>query len=281
MLVEVNALALARFQDYREFLRALFAEKQRLNARFSFRKFSSVVGFKSPNYLQMILDGRRNLTPATAATIADRLKLSAAERAYFVALVKRAAAVNDHERALAERERLGALKRMVAKDIPAAQKEVFGRWFYLLVRELFLLKGASADPAWLSARLGGVISETEARNAVELLLRLGFLVASDTGYKPAEPVLDTDDQQMQAVLMRDFHSGLLRMWSENLEHLGAREQELGVLNIPLDSRKIPELRRRIRQFQDEIIGFVQDESNADCVVQLGTYLIPFPRGEGS
>lgn len=277
--MEVGALGLTQFQDYREFLRALFADKRRLNARFSFRKFSVVVGFKSPNYLQMILDGRRNLTPSTAATIANRLKLSAAEQAYFVALVKRDAAENDHERNLAERERLGALKRIVAKDIPNAQKEVFGKWFYLLVRELFLLKGASADPAWLSARLGGAISETEAANAVELLVRLGFLVVSDSGYKPAEPVLDTNDQQMQAALMREFHSGLLRMWAQNLDRLGPREQELGVLNIPLDSRKIPELRRRIRQFQDEIIGFVQDESNADCVVQLGTYLMPFPKDE--
>lgn len=275
--MEVNSLSLARIQDYREFLRALFAEKQRINARFSFRRFSQLVGFKSPNYLQMILDGRRNLSPATATTMADRLKLSTAEKAYFVALVKLADAENDQERNLAERERLAALKRMVARDIPAAQKEVFGRWFYLLVRELFLLKGAAADPEWLSARLGGVISQAECANAVELLLRLGFLVATDTGYKPAEPVLDTDDQQMQAALMRDFHAGLLKMWAQNLERLGPREQELGVLNIPIDSRKIPELRRRIRQFQDEIIGFVQDEKEADSVVQLGTYLIPFPK----
>lgn len=277
MPVEVASLALAQMRDYREFLRALFAEKQRINARFSFRRFSQLVGFKSPNYLQMILDGRRNLSPATAATMADRLKLSAAEKAYFVALVKLADAENDQERNLAERERLAALKRMVARDIPAAQKEVFGRWFYLLVRELFLLKGASADPSWICARLGGVISEADCANAVELLLRLGFLVATDTGYKPAEPVLDTDDQQMQAALMRDFHAGLLKMWAQNLERLGPREQELGVLNIPIDSRKIPELRRRIRQFQDEIIGFVQDEKEADSVVQLGTYLIPFPK----
>lgn len=30
------------------------------------------------------------------------------------------------------------------------------------------------------------------------------------------------------------------------------------------------------QFQDEIIGFVQDETEGDRVVQLGTYLIAFP-----
>jgi len=275
--MEVNALPIASFKDYREFLRALFAEKQRMNARFSFRKFSAVVGFKSPNYLQMILDGRRNLTPATAATIADKLKLTAAEKAYFVALVKFDSAANDQEKNLAERERLAALKKIVSKDIPTAQKEVFGKWYYLLVRELFLMKNSSADPKWISERLGGTVSETEAANAVEMLLRLGFLVPTDRGYKPSEPVLESNELQLQMALMQEFHSGLFQMWSKNLEKLGPRDQELGVLNIPIDSKKIPELRRKIRQFQDEIIGLVQDETNADCVVQLGTYLIPFPK----
>ncbi len=275
--MEVTSLPIASFQNYRDYLRALFAEKQRINARFSFRKFSTVVGFKSPNYLQMILDGQRNLTPATAATIADRLKLSHAEKNYFVALVKLDSAANDQERALAERERLAALKKIVSKDIPDAQKEVFGKWFYLLVRELFLLKDAKTDAGWICERMGGTISETEAANAVDLLVRLGFLVPTDTGYKPSEPVLDSNDQHLQIALMQDFHAGLLKMWSKNLARLGPREQDLGVLNIPIDSKKIPELRRRIRQFQDEIIGLVQDETDADCVVQLGTYLIPFPK----
>lgn len=275
--MEVSPQGIASFTNYREFLRALFAEKQRMNARFSFRKFSAVVGFKSPNYLQMILDGRRNLTPATAATIADKLKLTASEKAYFVALVKLDSAVNEHEKNLAERERLAALKRIVAKDIPNAQKEIFSKWYYLLVRELFLMKNSSADPKWICERLGGTISETEAANAVEMLLRLGFLIPTDAGYKPAEPVLESNELQLQMALMQEFHAGLFQMWSKNLEKLGPRDQELGVLNIPIDSKKIPELRRKIRQFQDEIIGLVQDETNADCVVQLGTYLIPFPK----
>lgn len=268
---------ISTFKTYRDYLRALFAAKKAGNARFSFRRFAAIAGFKSPNYLQMILDGKRNLGPDTAATIAARLKLPVGERDYFVALVKIESAANENERNAAERSRLMALKRIVAKDIPVAQKEVFSRWFYLLVRELFLIPGAKADPQWISARLGGCISTAEASNALEMLCRCGLLVVTDGGYKPAEPVLDTNDHQMQAALMREFHADTLRTWAANLDRLGPHEQELGILNIPLKAEKIPELRRRIRQFQDEIIGLVQDESEADCVVQLGTYLLPFPK----
>ncbi len=269
-------VAVSAFTDYREYLRALFDSKKKVNRRFSFRRFSAVVGFKSPNYLQMILDGRRNLTVDTAATVAMRLKIAGGERDYFLALVKLAGAGSPQEKNEAERARLAALKKIVSRDIPTAQKEIFGRWFYLLVRELFLLKESRSDSEWIREKLGGTISLAEAANAVELLRRTGMLASSDTGYVPVEPVLDTNDQQMQAALLRAFHADTLRTWAANLETLGPAEQELGVLNIPIDSAKIPELRKRIRQFQDEIIGWVQDEKNADRVVQLGTYLIPFP-----
>lgn len=266
----------AEFRDYREYLRALFESKKKLNRRFSFRRFSAVVGFKSPNYLQMILDGKRNLSPDTAATIASRLKISAGERDYFVALVKQANAANDSERNEAERARLFALKKIVAKEIPAAQKEIFGRWFYLLIRELFLLKDARTDAEWIREKLGETVSVTEAANAVELLVRTGLLSPSDSGYKPADPVLETNEQLLQASMMRAFHADTLRMWADNLERLSPAQQELCVLNIPISSAKVLELRQRIRQFQDEIIGWVQDDKDADRVVQLGTYLIPFP-----
>ena len=264
------------FTDYREYLRTAFEARKRANPRFSFRGFSLLVGFKSPNYLQMILDGQRNLTPETAADMVLKLKLSAPEGGYFVALVQLAAAKSEAEKVEAERARLVALKKIVSRDIPAAKKEIFTRWYHLLVRELFLLKDARADAQWIVDRLGGTITLEEAARSIEILCKSGFLEATAGSYKLTEPVLDTDDSQLQAAFMRKFHSETLKVWSQRLDQLPLREQELGVLNIPISSGKIPELKARIRRFQDEIIGWVQDEQEADRVVQLGTYLIAFP-----
>ena len=277
MRVEINSIL--QHTDYRGYLRSFFAARKRTNPRFSFRGFSLLVGFKSPNYLQMILDGQRNLSLETAAEMAPRLKLSPGERDYFLALVKHANAHNENEREEAERARLVALKKIVSRDIPAAKKEIFSRWHHLLVRELFLLPGAQKSPEWIVTKLGGIISGAEAAHSLEILCKCGFLTPTEDSYLPSEPVLDTDDTKMQGAYMREFHAQTLRMWAQNLDVLPPREQELGVLNIPISLGKIPELRRRIRRFQDEIIGFVQDEGEADRVVQLGTYLIAFP-GEG-
>jgi len=274
--MELNGRPIGEYEDYRVFLNAVFEMKKKTNHRFSFRRFAELAGLKSPNYLQLIIEGRRNLTLSTARQIAGRLKFASGEKEYFLSLVKFDGARDTAEKNEAIRARLTALKKIVARDIPLVQKEIFGRWFYLLVRELFFLPTASADPAWICDKLGGLISLGEAGRAVQLLTRLGLLKEKGGQLVPEDPVLDTNDQNMQASLLRDLHADTLKAWAAHLHKLSPADQELGVLNIPIRSENIPELRRRIRQFQDEIIGWVQEEKQADRVVQLGTYLIPFP-----
>lgn len=267
---------LASHNSYRSFFQALVEAKKRLNPRLSYRRLSEIMGFKSPNYIQLILEGKRNLSPEMALQIARVTKLTANERDYFISLVKREHAKTATETNQAERERLAALKRIVAKEIPSAQQEVLSQWYHLLVRELFLLPRHSSEPRWIASMLGGCISEEQAEESVKLLCRSGFLVPEGSSFRVADPVLHTNDEDFQAVFMRRHHAALLRVWADKLDVLGPLEQELGVLNIPINSKKIPELRRRVKLFLDEIVGFVQDEDDADRVVQLGTYLIPYP-----
>lgn len=275
--MEIEKSPIFLVDDYRDFLKRAFAIKKSKNARFSFRQFAALVGFKSPNYLQMILDGRRNLSITLAESISLKLKLSNAESSLFIALVRMSRAGSPAEKGAAERMRLAALKKLVARDIPHSQREIFSRWYYLLIRELFLLKDSKSDPAWIRKKLAGLITEAEASNAIDFLLQTGFLNQTDDGLKVADPVLDTDDEKMQAALLRSFHADVLKMWSKNLAQLSPSDQELGLLNIPISHQRLAEFRERIRQFQDEIIGWVQDDKGADQVVQLGVYLIPFPK----
>ena len=259
----------------REFLATQFEQKKRRNPRFSFRRFSQIVGFASPNYLQMILRGERTLTLETAEKVARGLQLSAAESQLFFALVRLDSAKTAQEKRSAEQARLLAIKKIVTKEIPAAQKFVLNKWYPMLIRELFLLKDARREPSWIVERLGGLITEAQAEEAVELLLKSGFLIEKGHRLFVAEAAIETLPADFQRAFMQQFHSQVLKAWSENLTKLPHLHQELCVLNIPISSERIGELRNKIQQFQDEIIGWVQNDDQADQVVQLGTYLIPF------
>jgi hypothetical protein len=48
-----------QYSDYRAFLRDHFAYMKATNASYSFRTFSRLAGFNSPNFLQLVYDGKR------------------------------------------------------------------------------------------------------------------------------------------------------------------------------------------------------------------------------
>lgn len=114
-----------------------------------------------------------------------------------------------------------------------------------------------------------------------LLFKAGFVVKDAKGrYRAADPVIDSGDATFTQEQMQKHHGETLGVWAKNLNRLNSKQQELGLLHIPIASEKIPELRARMRRFQDEIIGWLEAETQPDQLVQLGTYLMPFPGREG-
>ena len=75
------------YLDYRNFLKDLFAFKKQESASFSFRNFSRLAGLKSSNFLKLVMDGKRNLSPQSIHQVAKAFKLSKGEADFFETLV--------------------------------------------------------------------------------------------------------------------------------------------------------------------------------------------------
>src|SRR4051794_9980033 len=73
--------------DYREFLRAAYAEMKAKDPKFSFRYFSKAAGFKSSSVLKEVIDGRSNIALHSIARFAKALKLNSEEALFFHHLV--------------------------------------------------------------------------------------------------------------------------------------------------------------------------------------------------
>jgi len=86
-----------------------------------------------------------------------------------------------------------------------------------------------------------------------------------------------DSRLFEGISVAKIHADTLVAWSQIVADLPKSDRELGLINIPIHHSKIPELKKRIQQFQDEIIGWLHDEPTPTQVVQLGTYLIPISK----
>lgn len=266
---------ISRYTSYRTFLGDFFGYKKSLRAGFSYRQFATLVGLKSPNYLQLVIQGKRNLTETTGRRLAEALKLSKSEVNYFESLIRLENASTELELVKAKKSLHSALKKLLTRFVEKGAQDVLQKWYYLLIREMVVLEDFEPSGKYISQRLKGIISPEEAEDAFMLLQKSGYLKIKDNCYVQAEPVLDTGIDIYNHDFMQRYHSQLLKTWSTHINKLGYQNQELGVLNIPIPRGKITELQEKIRQFQDEIIGWSQDFQGNDSLVQLGTYLMHF------
>lgn len=269
---------IARYTCYRAYLYDFFNYKKSLRSGFSYRQFASLVGLKSPNYLQLVIQGKRNLTETTGERLAEALKLKRNEIRYFVALINLENAVTPEEKQKAERNVFAANKTLISRVLPEEQQEVLTHWYHLLVRELVFLKDFEPSGAYIAKKLKNIITPEQAEDSFKLLLRTGYVTMTNGQYRATDPILDTGLEVFTHTFMQQIHAKMLKTWAAKIDQLGYREQELGVLNIPLPKSKIPELQEKIRRFQDEVIGWAesaQKASDTDEIVQLGTYLMSY------
>jgi uncharacterized protein (TIGR02147 family) len=265
------------YTDYRLLLRDFYHYKKSLKSGFSFRQFAARCGMKSPNYIQLVILGQRNLSNEAAPKVAQALGLRLYEKKYFIALVEFDNAGGTQSESEKRKQILQARSKLVMRQIPADHRAVLNNPHCLVIRELCSLRDFEYSPSWVCNKLAYSISEDTAAQCLSLLSASGHIQQDKTGrWQMSEPHIDTGHNFDEFQVLK-FHIETLKVWCQILPNLSKDSRELGVLNIPINSQKIPEFKNRIRNFQDEIIGWLEAEDNPDTLVQLGTYLVPLSK----
>ena len=75
------------YVDYRAYLRAFYEAEKAQRAAFSYRYFARRAGLASPNFLKLVIEGKRNLGKESVLAFATALDLNAEETEFFNDLV--------------------------------------------------------------------------------------------------------------------------------------------------------------------------------------------------
>src|SRR5262245_22853739 len=169
------------FNDFRAYLRAMIEYLKSTRPQFSYRYFSRLAGFSSPNFLKLVSEGKRNISPQSIAKFARGLGLDQREQEVFETLVLLGQAETD-----AERNRYYARLRRRASTSAAARLEdaqfkVYSLWYALPIREMLLLPDFQEDPNWIGRRLRPQVRPSEVKTALLLLEQVGLIVRDETG----------------------------------------------------------------------------------------------------
>lgn len=268
------------FDDYRLLLRTLYAHKKQGEYGFSHRAFSRRAGLKSTNFLKLVMDGQRNLSPEAAQRFAAALALSASEAEYFCELVGYNQAATSRERARAY-ERLCRLKpERALRELGQHQADYYSTWYLPAIRELAARSDFRDDPAWIARTLVPSITSAQAKKALATLEALGLLVrAADGALKRADAMVTTGFTPLGHHLA-EYHRAMLARASESIDLFSRDEREIASLTLCVDEAMLPSLKLRLQTFRRELMQQAEANGAPQRVVQINFQLFPLSQSVG-
>ena len=263
------------FEDHRAYLKAMISYLKATKREFSYRYFSRVAGFRSPNFLQLVADGKRNLSTQSIAKFAKGLGLDAREQDSFEALVLLTQATTDAERnryylRLQRQRRSGSAAR-----IEAAQYRVYSESFALAIREMLLLPDFVEDPAWIGKRLDPPVPASDVKRALEMLLEIGLVVRDDEGRLRSDTTKMTTGPKVRSLAVRNFHRAMLKSASGTLDTVSPSRRDVTSLTFALSPGQYDLVRSKVESFRRELLDLIDDSPAAEDVDETEVYHLGF------
>jgi uncharacterized protein (TIGR02147 family) len=258
-----------KYLDYRRYLKDYYRKKKELKgAAFSYRAFSRQAGFSSPNFLQLVMEGKRNLSDDGIDRFVKGLRLSKEEARFFKHLVHFNQAKTDQERNRWYKKLATSKRYREIREIERAQFQYFSHWYNAAIRELVLLPDFQEDPEWIANTLRPKITVKEASEAIELLLHLGFLKRNRSGkLVQAERNISTA-KEVHSLAIANFHRQMMKRAAESIERTSFDKRDISSLTIAVSQEKFKEAKRRIQEFRRELNVLLSEDGEADAVYQL-------------
>jgi len=259
--------------DYRIFLKDLFEYRKSRSDVFSHRSIIAKAGFKSPNMLKNVMDGRRHLSPEAAGKFSRAFKLNTSENEYFLLLVR-----FNQSKSIKEKEKLFE-KVLECKNSSSHAKfsqqqlEVLSKWYHLIIREIIALPDYHHSSKWISRVIRPRISPKQASDSLELLKKLGLIKKTGGKWQPVHDTLKTDPEVM-SVLAAQFHRDIIKLGADAISEFEPKQREISATTLRIARKDVEKVRRMIRQFRDNLLGLAADSEDADQIYQLNYQFFP-------
>ncbi|HLG19815.1 MAG TPA: TIGR02147 family protein [Bdellovibrionota bacterium] len=261
------------YTDYRAYLRDYYQEKKEQSRSYSFRYFARKANLDSPNYYKLVMDGERNLTHKNIRKFAKGLGLGERETLYFENLVYFNQAKGEDERAFFEKNLQLARAQDDRVILTRDQFEVLTSWYPLAIKEAALLKDFQTKPKWIASRFDYRFTPQQAKEAVDLLARLGLVEVH-----PTTGVVTVTTQSMQTpdIAKSDaavaFHKNMIDLAKEAVDGQTSDQRCLSALTVAVRKKDLAEAFRKIHEFRNQMDEYFSKGKPYDAVYQLNLQL---------
>ena len=274
---------LAAYADYRHYLSDFYKYKVKTSSSvirpYSYATFSAAADIKSPNYLKLIIEGKRNLSDAMVLKFAKALQLDKKQTEEFAVLVKYGQAKDPLERNqfLKQLSDLRVKRQIDSGELNSENFEKVPSWVTWVLYAMADQKGVNFDIDQLKNLMKGRARIDEIQRCLDGLVETGELEKTEDGEFKKGRRMMKGAEQVPSALVKKLQRELIYLGMESLYQDEPNDREFGALTLCLTESEFEKLKFELRHFRKKIYkDFMmnRETSKGDRVFQMNMQFFP-------
>jgi uncharacterized protein (TIGR02147 family) len=257
-----------------ELLQHIYEELKEQLPRYSYRAFSRDLGFGETNYLHLICSQKRPLSLRSAQQVVNHLGLHAERRTWFLSLVAHNGARDVAKRTEGINKAFEVRQKTIQNDLTRDEMEFFGKWYHPVVREMVGRADFKPEPRWIAAQLRPRITADQAKQSLDLLVRLGYIECSDDNSWRLTHSHIRVPEGANHLSIHKYHQEMLSLSELSLTEVDKNERDLSALTVMLSAHQIAEVKQLLRETRRKIVEISEQASSENNIFQLNMQLFP-------
>lgn len=269
-------ISIFEYLDYRRYLQDFYAGRKAENASFSYENFARKAGLKSKGMLHDILTGKRALSKDSLFKVGEAMGLDEKALSYFEDLVAYGQAKTLKEKSFFFRRLKEQSPRTRIQRVRDDCYEFYSQWYNNTLRELLPLIRFKGDFDALGGMLNPPITASQARKALDLLVRLGLLEKTRSGYVQQERLITSGDN-VEEMALRDFHMQNMSLASDSIDKVPRAERDHSCLIVAFSKPGFEAVKGEIQAFRKKILKMSEEDAKPNRVFHVNFLVFPTTR----
>jgi uncharacterized protein (TIGR02147 family) len=266
------------FLDYRQYLKAYYDYSKDHDPAFSCRAFSRQVGVKAPNFLQWLIEGKRNLAKKTLVKVASAMQLGPKEEEYFTTLVHFNQAKTINEKTCFFEKLIELHPHVKSTALTQAQYQHYANWYNEAIRELLNYYRLDPDEKWAFRKLARTlcpeITESEARTALKQLVGLGLVKKGPDGrVRQVNEFIATGDE-VKSFFIQKYHEAMITIARESMDRFPSEIRDISSVTMSISDECFALIKKEVQQMRKRVLELVKIDTNPNNVYQLNFQFFP-------
>lgn len=258
--------------DYRSYLKDRVEEMRQSASILSYRYVGRKVGM-DPSQVVKIVQGQLHLTELKIPVFSQFLGLKGKEAEYFRLLVLFNRARNAEE-SRSYFEQMVNLSGVPSLELKRDQYLFFAKWYNCAVWCALASFDCKSNYKELGAYLAPSITAAEAKEAIQLLERLGLIQKNEDGIWKSTNQNLTTGKEWNSVAIRAYQEEMIRLGGEALSRFPKEDRDISTLTLGISPDMIEEVRTLTEDFRRTLAKLSNQCPATDRVYQLNVQLFP-------